>query len=197
MARQPNLHCGGFTFTTSGHNLESTWLVADTLDYLLSIKAIAPALATGYRATAMSVGAAAVKASYDSQHGGVFEHSQPGTATNVTSKAKIWWVQAESMLGLWKLYKYYDNDKQYLEKLADIVKFVRNHVTDAMYGEQYWQVEEKGTYNLGMDPAHGAKGNKWKASYHNSRAVLFLEQWIKAELAQPATSGTASVEPDV
>jgi hypothetical protein len=61
----------------AGHNLESTWLVAETVDYLRSIHAISPALAKQYRQTVMSIGAAAVRDGFDTQHGGIFESGQP------------------------------------------------------------------------------------------------------------------------
>lgn len=145
---------------SAGHNLESTWLVADTLDYLDSIAAISPEVSQEYRATAMSIGAAAVRDGYDMQHGGVYESGSPTTGPQ--SKIKVWWVQAEAMLALWKLHQYYDQPEQggagstsqgdglggssgsapsYLEVLAHTVSFVREHQTDAAGGgEQFWQV---------------------------------------------------------
>jgi hypothetical protein len=121
----------------AGHNLESTWLVADTLDYLLAIHAINPATATRYRATAMDIGAAAVQQGYDAVHGGVFESGLPGQAPNST--LKVWWVQMESVMALYKLYQH-SGDVGYLQKLAQSTGFVRQHVLDSTYGEMYWQV---------------------------------------------------------
>lgn len=153
----------------AGHNLESTWLVADTLDYLVSILAISKRLVQQYRDTVMSIGAAAVRDGYDSLHGGVYETGLP--VTGPQSTLKVWWVQAESMLALWKLHQYYGSSRgaagnagaglaagevdaewhkpprpgrggqRYLRVLAKTAKFVRQHVTDeAGGGEQFWQV---------------------------------------------------------
>jgi hypothetical protein len=91
----------------AGHNLESTWLVADTLNYLQSISAISPQLARQYRATVMSIGAAAARAGFDRVHGGIYEYGSP--ATGPESTVKVWWIQAESMLALWKLHQYYSS----------------------------------------------------------------------------------------
>ncbi len=51
--------------------------MADTVDYLTSIKAIRPALAKQYRQTVMSIGAAAVRDGFDKQHGGIYESGLP------------------------------------------------------------------------------------------------------------------------
>eukprot|EP00878_Enallax_costatus_P015536 GHUV01016273.1.p1 GENE.GHUV01016273.1~~GHUV01016273.1.p1 ORF type:complete len:141 (+),score=36.69 GHUV01016273.1:176-598(+) len=140
----------------------------------------------------MAVGKAALHCGYDSSNGGVFEDGLPGTGPRST--AKIWWVQAESMLALWKLYKHSKNDVQYLEKLAATVRFVAEHVNDKHFGEWYWQVQKDGRFDarLYADPLRGTKGNKWKASYHNSRAVLFLEQWMKEDCALYRQNGDAT-----
>jgi len=108
----------------------------------------------------MSIGAAAVRDGYDVQHGGVFESGLPTTGPQ--SKIKVWWVQAEAMLALWKLHQYYNQPEpassgstaqaaghggptgsapNYLDVLAHTVSFVREHQTDAAGGgEQFWQV---------------------------------------------------------
>ncbi|WIA09790.1 hypothetical protein OEZ85_009165 [Tetradesmus obliquus] len=158
-----------------GHNLESTWLVADTLDYLLGIEAIPPATAAAYRAAAMNIGAAAVQQGYDAVHGGVFESGLPGRAPNST--AKVWWVQAESMMALWKLWQH-SGEVGYLRKLAHSTRFVRQHVLDNVYGEMFWQVEADGTSKFYNNTNLDTKGNMWKASYHSARAPLFLERWM-------------------
>jgi hypothetical protein len=41
------------------------------------------------------------------------------------------------------------------------------------------QVEADGSWAPSGDLNKDTKGNTWKASYHNSRSVLFLEKWIK------------------
>jgi mannose/cellobiose epimerase-like protein (N-acyl-D-glucosamine 2-epimerase family) len=111
--------------------------VADTLDYLLAIHAIEPATAARYRATAMDIGAAAVQQGYDAVHGGVYESGLPGQVPNST--LKVWWVQMESMMALYKLYQH-SGDEAYLQKLAQSTCFVRQHVLDGTYGEMFWQV---------------------------------------------------------
>jgi mannose/cellobiose epimerase-like protein (N-acyl-D-glucosamine 2-epimerase family) len=85
----------------------------------------------------MDIGAAAVQQGYDEVHGGVFEAGLPGQAPSST--LKVWWVQMESVMALYKLYEY-SRDSSYLQKLAQSTRFVREHVLDSTYGEMYWQV---------------------------------------------------------
>lgn len=114
------------------------------MDYLQAINAIEHELAQSYRSAAIAVGEAAVRGGYDQQHGGIFEY---GSATGgPDSKVKVWWIQAEAMLALWKLYEWHEEAKSgssqlYLQMLADTVRFVQEHVTDTEGpGEQFWQV---------------------------------------------------------
>lgn len=142
------LHRGALA---AGHNMEVAWVISETLDYLQSISAISSSTASDYRSTVMSIGAKAAREGFDKQHGGVFE--------SPSSTAKIWWVQAESMLGFWKLHQYFGNGASsanddntargrgekggpsYLQMLTDTAKFVREHQTDnEVAGEQFWQV---------------------------------------------------------
>jgi mannose/cellobiose epimerase-like protein (N-acyl-D-glucosamine 2-epimerase family) len=111
----------------------------------------------------MSIGAAAVRDGFDWQYGGIYETGLP--VTGPTSTLKVWWVQAESMLALWKLHQHYGRghgqleataagavdaggaggDRQYLRALATTASFTLQHLTDtAGGGEQFWQVSQKG-----------------------------------------------------
>lgn len=160
---------------TAGHNLETTWVMIEALDYLTSINATNNTQATQFKSTVLSIGEAAIRAGYDTRHGGVFEKGSP---TAVNSTVKVWWIQTESMLAMWKLYRHTSNTT-YLQKLVQTAGFVRQHVLDNDYGEFYWQVEANGTYVPSRDLDKGTKGNRWKASYHSARLPLFLERWIQ------------------
>lgn len=154
---------------SAGHNLEAAWLVLDTLTHLQPIAALDPSTRSTYQAAAVSVGAAAARDGYDSQHGGVFEG---GTAEGPVSKVKVWWVNAEAMLAFYKLHEHQQQQQalvaataavqqgstaagavggvggddeadsnMYLRMLADTVRFVKQHLVNHKGGgEQYWQV---------------------------------------------------------
>lgn len=148
----------------------------DTVDYLKSLggggssddgtgaaaaaQGIDPDTLSTYADAAAAVGAAAAAVGYDAQHGGVFESGSP---EGPISKAKVWWVQAESVLAFWKLHQHAlstsssssnvdtagntgsnshsYSKSSYLQMLVRTASFVRRHLTDSA-GEQFWQVRE-------------------------------------------------------
>ncbi|KAF8072807.1 Cellobiose 2-epimerase [Scenedesmus sp. PABB004] len=162
-----------------GHNLEAAWLLLDTIDHLQAVGALDDAAAMACRDAALAVGEAALAAGYDAVHGGVFEAGTPEGGP--TSRVKVWWVQAESMLALWKLHELRGGSGGHLERLAQTARFVSAHLLDqGGAGEMLWQVEADGTSRVWGDADKDSKGNRWKASYHSGRAALFLEAWMRA-----------------
>eukprot|EP00775_Hariotina_reticulata_P013461 gene13461-13587_t len=97
-----------------GHNLEAAWMMSDVADYLQSIQAITPATRDSYYQRLMGIAQAALRDGYDQIHGGVFELGSPSKGP--TSRVKVWWVQDETLLALYKMYKYFGEDPQYLTK---------------------------------------------------------------------------------
>lgn len=122
-----------------GHNLELTWLMIETLNYLGGVPgALDSTTETQYRRFALDVGAAAVRDGYDRQYGGVFK--------STWSTAKLWWVQNEAMLRMFVVgkaaaFSTVDGRTDYLQLVADTARFIRDKQTDTSGpGEQFWQV---------------------------------------------------------
>jgi hypothetical protein len=116
---------------------------------------------------------------------------------------KVWWVQAESMLALWKLHQYYGLGEgaagpaaagqgsradaaaggrlRYLRVLAKTAAFVREHSTDtAGGGEMFWQVRmvNWGVWREGGGEGRLASSADWEreSSNSSSRALLSLRR---------------------
>lgn len=108
-----------------------------------------------------------------------FDGSKVGAASP-TSPNKVWWAQAEAMLGFDWLYKR-TRDAQYKSKLQETLTFVQSHLHDQEFGEWYWQTGPTGGVPLAYNAADTnfaatVKGNSWKASYHTGRALIRLTQ---------------------
>lgn len=108
-----------------------------------------------------------------------FEGSSIGAASP-TRPNKVWWSQAEALLGFDWLYRRTSN-AAYKEKLQQTLGFIQIHLRDPVYGEWFWQTGPAGGAPLGyntsdIDFAPTVKGNAWKASYHTGRAMLRLLQ---------------------
>lgn len=150
--------------------------MAETLDYLQSIGVLDSSTASTYRNNIMNIGKAAVRDGFDKQHGGVYESGSP---SGPSSRVKVWWVQAESMLALWKLHSFFGSSASaaanatgsatgnrptnYLRLLADTARFVKQYQTDnAVAGEQFWQVR-----GLRADSSWCRQGLSWCSTCHD------------------------------
>jgi mannobiose 2-epimerase len=101
-------------------------------------------------------------------------------AASPTNPNKVWWSQAEALLGLDWLHKQ-SGKASNKARLTQTLNFIKTHLLDKQYGEWYWQTGPTGgaplAYSAGdVDFAATVKGNAWKASYHTGRALLRLAQ---------------------
>jgi hypothetical protein len=164
-----NTYLGTVLSTLTGTNFLVAWMVPEIWEYLLSLDPTSP-LVQQYNAectaAALAAGTAAVRQAHDQQYGGFFESFDPKAAANTTganttgiSKVKVWWIQNEALLALYKLHKNQANSTQpgaastapnYLQLLAETARFLRQHQTDnEVAGEQFWQVSTDSTLGHG------------------------------------------------
>ncbi len=80
---------------------------------------------------------------------------------------RIWWVQAESVVGFTNGYQKYNNP-EYLEIAKNVWNYIKNNIIDKRQGgEWYSQIDENGVpadFKAVVDP--------WKCPYHNGRMCL-------------------------
>ncbi|MBN2519042.1 MAG: AGE family epimerase/isomerase [Bacteroidales bacterium] len=151
-----------------GHDLETAWLLYEAAKVLnknsdsLLIKQIVK-LAT----------LSAVEG-YDTKNGGYFYSGIP--LKKVINKSKVWWVQAEGLLGLLRLY-IITNNSEWLIKLDNTMKWTETQQLNKYTGEWYWDLDKKGKTITTSNMA-----TEWKVSYHNLRSMLFINEWINNEL---------------
>ncbi len=82
------------------------------------------------------------------------------------SKIRVWWVQAESVVGFLNGYQKY-GDEKYLEMATNIWGYIKAELIDKREGGEWLsQIEEDGrpTVKPVVDP--------WKCPYHNGRMCL-------------------------
>lgn len=82
------------------------------------------------------------------------------------NKIRVWWVQAESVVGFLNGYEKY-GDKKYLEMAENIWGYIKSELIDKREGGEWIsQIEEDGrpTAKPVVDP--------WKCPYHNGRMCL-------------------------
>lgn len=141
-----------------GHDIETSWLVDRTCeileddDYTAKLKPI-------IRALAASVYEKAYR-----------DHSLENEAENgVVDTTRVWWVQAEAMVGFLNAYENQPEESRYLEAVTDIWDYIKAYMIDKREGsEWFWSVDKD------RQPLHKPIVEPWKCPYHNGRMCLEL-----------------------
>ncbi len=125
------------------------------------------------RSKLLKIGAFIAKSGFDDKLGGYFEEGTPEGF--VTKQNKVWWVQAEALMGLWMLYEI-SNDPSYLEKMAKTIDWIENYQINPTTKEWWWEI-------IGITPSPSLlfTSNEWKDSYHHGRATMFLPLRINGQ----------------
>lgn len=84
---------------------------------------------------------------------------------------KIWWVQAESVVGFYNAYQKNPGKTEYLEASEKIWDFIQNHVIDNKSGEWIENISPDNTFEPGQALVH-----PWKCPYHNGRMCIEMIQ---------------------
>jgi mannobiose 2-epimerase len=150
-----------------GHDIEFSWLLCEAADILLkhsSNKMYASSLYDRCIKCAADTAAAVYQQGIDKSCGALFDEGLPDGS--ILHKNKIWWVQAEAVVGFYNLWQIC-GDERYHDAAYDIFDYIDKYIVDHENGE--W-------YSSGIDSAPDAKNknkaNEWKCPYHNSRMAI-------------------------
>ncbi len=138
-----------------GHNVENVTILIDACD--------AAGISNGpYLDLYKHIYDFVLRYGFDNTKGGIFE---AGRGTRPAHKrSKVWWVQAEGMLGLLKMFRQTGEEK-YLRCFQRELDWIAGYQADWKHGEWHDRFEEDGT-------ATGDKAGPWKDPYHTARAIL-------------------------
>jgi len=138
-----------------GHDLENIWLLVDALEALG--QPVSPLLDLFRQLFDYSL-----RHGYDQQRGGFYDSGPLGA--DADRRDKVWWVQAEALVSALTMYKL-TGEARYASVYLKTWEFTNTSITDWATGEWHWavSVEGRGT---------GDKANRWKAGYHNGRAMI-------------------------
>jgi cellobiose epimerase len=138
-----------------GHDLENIWLLVDAYDAL--DRPVTP-LMDLFRALFDN----ALAHGYDAGAGGMFDSGPLGR--DADRRGKTWWVQAETLVSALTMFQL-TRDPRYADVFRGTWRFVSERQTDWTSGEWWETVTEDGSTT-------GDKAHRWKAGYHNGRAML-------------------------
>jgi mannobiose 2-epimerase len=138
-----------------GHDLENIWLIVDALQALG--QPTAP-----YHDLFRQLFAYAMRHGYDHREGGFYDSGPLGQGAD--RRAKVWWVQAEALVSALTMYAL-TREPEYARVFLQTWDFTDRVQTDWKAGEWHSAITPDGTPT-------GEKAHRWKAGYHNGRALL-------------------------
>lgn len=137
-----------------GHDIEASWLIDDTLKLLEITK---PEYVQMVKDIAYNIKNYAIQ-----EDGSLINEEVNGE----TDYARIWWVQAEAMVGFLNAYER-TQDSSFLDIVKHLWAYTKENIVDHRpNGEWYWSREADGS------PTVRNIGDPWKTPYHNSRFCL-------------------------
>lgn len=141
-----------------GHDIEASWLIDRTCE-VLGEEECSFAMSSVSQALAQST----FRNGYDRElH--ILYNEREG---NQIDRQKIWWVQAEAVVGFYNAYQKNPERKQYLQAAEEIWCYIRQHMIDPQSGEWYESIRQDGTRDSKQALVH-----PWKCPYHNGRMCM-------------------------
>ena len=142
-------------FTSYGHDIESGWLMVRACEAI----GVSPQPLVDLFRSFADYG---LKYGFDTRRGGFYHMGRFNK--RASDRSKVWWVQAESMLGLLVLWKL-TGDQTYRDAASRTLKWIYDRQADWKYGEWHARIDARGRPG-------GNKTGPWKGPYHSGRALL-------------------------
>lgn len=137
-----------------GHDIETSWLLGWGCGLLKDEE-----LNRKVRAVGLDLAAEIYRTAYH-------KHSVWNECVNgEDDKTRVWWVQAESVVGFLNAYQKAPEHKEYLRAAEDIWKYIGEKLVDPREGsEWFWQLDDDGNPDRNKPIVE-----PWKCPYHNGR----------------------------
>lgn len=142
-----------------GHDIEATWLIDRAVDIIGDEK-----YAAKFRDMNKRIVAHIAKTAYDKESGSLLNECDKG----VVNRLRIWWVQAESVVGFLNAYQHGYGGHEYVDIAENIWSYIMNNIVDKRSGGEWvWATDDNGA----PDPTRSVV-DPWKCPYHNGRMCL-------------------------
>jgi mannobiose 2-epimerase len=148
-----------------GHDIEGSWLLVEAAEVLGDADLLAET-----RQAALQMAYATLEQGVDSD-GGVFNEGDPAGPTD---RGKVWWPQAEAVVGFLNAYQL-SGDARFLDAALAAWRFIQERIVDKVNGDWLWGLDAAGR------PLDREKAGPWKAAYHSGRACMEV-MWRVEEL---------------
>lgn len=142
-----------------GHDIEATWLIDRAVDIIGDEENAAK-----FRDMNKRIVAHIAKTAYDKESGSLLNECDNG----VVNRLRIWWVQAESVVGFLNAYQHGYGGHEYVDIAENIWSYIMNNIVDKRSGGEWiWAADDSGK----PDPSRSVV-DPWKCPYHNGRMCL-------------------------
>lgn len=142
-----------------GHDIEATWLI-DRACEVIGDKEYARKFEDMNKRIVRNIADIA----YDKASGSLLNENDSG----IVNTWRIWWVQAESVVGFINAYQKGYGGEEYMHIAESVWGYIKEHIVDKREGGEWFsQVDENGSFaefKPTVDP--------WKCPYHNGRMCL-------------------------
>lgn len=142
-----------------GHDIEATWLI-DRACEVIGDEALTAKYGEMNRRIVRNIADIA----YHKESGSLLNERE----NDKVNTWRIWWVQAETVVGFYNAYQKGYGDTEYLNIAESVWEYIKAHIIDKRNGGEWFsQVDENGEYakfKPTVDP--------WKCPYHNGRMCL-------------------------
>lgn len=147
-----------------GHDIETAWLVDRGVE-VLGDKTYEEKLSPITKTITENI----YKKAY-------INHSLVNEAENgVVDTTRVWWVQAEAVVGFLNGWQKQPERKEYLQAAEDIWEYIRTVLIDPRNGsEWYWGADQYG------NPLEKPIVEPWKCPYHNGRMCMEVIRRMQA-----------------
>ena len=147
-------YCSLIDLHSYGHDIETSWLLDRTVEILGEKK---------YEEMIYPITGALCKTIYNTAFDGASLSNE--CENGITDENRIWWVQAEALVGFLNGYEKDTTKKEYLKAAFNIWEYIMTNLVDAHQdGEWFWRVSKEGIADRTkpfVEP--------WKCPYHNGR----------------------------
>ena len=141
-----------------GHDIETSWLMDKTREVLDDEEYSSRILKM-----TDSMASEVLKYAYDENIHALFNECENG----INDEKKVWWVQAEAVIGFYNAYQKMPKRKDFQDASARIFDFIQEKMIDPRCGEWYENILPDSTVDLSRGIVH-----EWKGPYHNGRMCM-------------------------
>ncbi len=142
-----------------GHDIEATWLIDRACDVIGDAE-----ISAKFGGMNKRIARKIADVAYHKETGSLLNESENG----VVNTWRIWWVQAETVVGFINAYQRGYGDAEYMDIASNVWEYIKNNIIDKREGgEWHSQLDESGKFaefKPVVDP--------WKCPYHNGRMCI-------------------------